>query len=67
MQLPEGRLNVCWSWRSGRADLVTVHSSANVVKNVRQNACTLAFCVQKLLQFTLQRPKLLSKYGGCEL
>ena len=33
---------------------VTVHSFIKVVKNVRQNACPFAFCVQKCCCLRLQ-------------
>ncbi len=43
----------------GMLVLVTFHTYAKVVGIMRQNACTLAFCVHQLLQFTPNVRKLL--------
>ncbi len=42
-----------------RKNKLTFHTHAKVVGIMRQNACTLAFCVHQLLQFTPNVRKLL--------
>ncbi len=49
------------------SDIVTVRCCSlvvRVVKYMRQNACTLAFCVQKRLLFTPSLHKIVSELAG---